>query len=67
LYREKNTSRNVQPSSPKSGSKLPTTRIEIKTDRSIDIKAVAKSSARKNQRESKRKDSVRIIFISVLG
>lgn len=45
--------------SPKADSKLPTTRIEVKTDRSIDIKATIKSSARRNPRESQRGETQR--------
>jgi len=45
--------------SPVNASKPPTTRIEIKTDRSMDIKAALKSSARNNPRESQRRQSSR--------
>lgn len=42
--------------SPRVGSKLTTTRIEVKTDRSIDIKATLKSSRRGNPRETNRNE-----------
>ena len=52
--------------SPRAGSKPTTTRIEIKTDRSVDIKATLKSSRRGNPRETNRKETDRknsVIFI----
>ncbi|CAI2375933.1 unnamed protein product [Moneuplotes crassus] len=44
--------------SPKANSKLPTTRIEVKTDRSMDMNKL-RSSARKGNMELKKKDTSR--------
>ena len=64
-YSDKTSKRETNKNSPVSGSKPPTTRIELKTDRSVDLKATVKSSARKSKRESNRKATARKESVSI--